>query len=119
MSKENNKTLYIIVAVLVILVIALIVQNQIVLKKAEKIAVNEDYVKERLGEEDFLQGKELTYIKQLSSAELKQLATEYPAIYDETMQGFFDVRYDGYWIIYDPIKEQIVKKIVTQGITIS
>ena len=65
-----------------------------------------------------MEGKEPIYVKQITKTELDELIENYPAIYDETMAGYFDVRYEGYWIIYDPIKEEIVKKVVVQGMKI-
>lgn len=126
MKKSKNKFLYFVVAVLIIAVIALIIQNQIVLKKtesksdlSEKVMISDDYVISKLSEQEFLFNKTPTYVKQITKTELSELVEKYPAIYDESMQGYFDVRYEDYWIIYDPIDDVVVKKIFVQGMKIS
>jgi hypothetical protein len=124
--KNQNKTLYFIIAVLVLIVVGLIIQNQIVLKKAqeqqeqivEKTTISSDYVVSKLGEQESLAGKQPTYIKQLTKTEIDELLKKYPAIYEGAEPGYFDVRYDDRWIIYDAVNEKIVKDIVVQGMTV-
>jgi hypothetical protein len=119
---KTNKTLYFIIAVLAIAVLALVifaVQNKMSLKKIEaKTAISSDYVISKLSEQEFLQGKQPTYIKQLTKAELDELLEKYPAIYEGAEPGYFDVRYEDRWIIYDAFNEKIVKNIVVQGMNI-
>lgn len=121
-SKNQNKSLYIIIAILAIIVIALVVlvlQNQSSLKKIEaKTTINSDYVISKLSEQESLAGKTPTYIKQLTKADIDDLLKTYPAIYDGAEPGYFDVRYDDRWIIYDAVNEKIVKDIVVQGMTV-
>ena len=112
--------------ILAILFVALIIQNQVILSKtrqetdslAQKVEISEDYVIQILDHENYLQGKKPVQIMRISPEELDQLIDKSPAIYDENMGGMFDVKYEDYWIIYDPINEKIVKKIRTQGIKI-
>ena len=123
---KPNKILYIVIAVLVLAVVGLVAQNQMVLKKTqeqtqkitEKTTINQDYVIEKLGNEEGLQGKTPSYIKQLTKTELDELVKTYPAIYSGATAGMFDVRYEDRWIIYDAVNEKIVKNIVLQGIKI-
>jgi hypothetical protein len=122
MKQKTNKTLYFIIAVLAIIIVALIVlviQNQNSLKKIEaKTAISSDYVISKLSEQESLKGKTPTYIKQLTKADIDGLMKTYPAIYAGAEAGYFDVRYDDRWIIYDAVNEKIVKDIVVQGIVV-
>lgn len=118
-SKKQNKTLYIIIAMLVLVVVVLVVQNQSSLKKIEaKTTISSDYVISKLSEQESLAEKQPTYIKQLTKADIDGLMETYPAIYEGAEPGYFDVRYDDRWIIYDAVNEKIVKNIVVQGMTV-
>jgi hypothetical protein len=126
MKPKSNKPLYFIIAVLVLAIIGLVVQNQIVLKKtqeqtqqiAQKAEINQDYVIQKISEQAGMEEKTPTYIKQLTKAEAEELIQKYPAIYNGTQPGYFDVRYEDRWIIYDAVNENIVKDIVVQGMKI-
>ena len=119
MQSKNNKTLYVVIAILVLSVVVLVVQNQSSLKKIEaKTAISSDYVVSKLSEDESLAGKQPTYIKQLTKADIDGLMEKYPAIYDGAEPGYFDVRYDDRWIIYNAVNEKIVKDIVVQGMKI-
>jgi cell division septal protein FtsQ len=119
---KTNKTLYFIIAVLAIILVALVVlvvQNQSSLKKIEeKTTISSDYVVSKLSEQESLAGKTPTYIKQLTKADIDELIKTYPAIYGGAEPGYFDVRYDDRWIIYDAVNEKIVKNIVVQGMIV-
>ena len=123
--KKSNNTLIIVVSVLAVLVIALIVQNQMLLSRLpkapeknltseQKLEISQKIVDE-LSKFDSTKGKVPTSITLLESDKLAELKKQYPAIYGKAAVGNYLVQYTDLLVIYDQKSQSIVSQFVLQS----
>lgn len=131
MKNKSHKNLAILaIGILLIFLLVVVYQNQQLSKRLDSLEIaveteeppivnSEDLtIAEKLSTRDFLQGLEPVSMKKLSAEELPALKAEIPVVYKDAQPGQYDIKYPGWWIVYDADKDEIISKTIHQRITL-
>ena len=120
---RGRNYILLLVSILVVIIVLLIIQNlflfKTVKKESSQAGNTHSEIIAKLSEHDIAAGETPTKITQLSGKTLQELKETQPAVYGDAEEGFFEVRYPNWFVIYDSENDQIVKKFRFQSIGIT